>query len=322
MVWNVALRATDVAVTVPWSIGEAVTSLLRPGELPPDRSTAAVARDIGERGFYVDVPERPELRPSGNVILGENPYRFVAGHKRRGKHRIVGKLVRAKKVTRADKLLVVFHCYGIPSPWAMSKLFGLDDMPDTDVAYGIMSHHQRDTYPWWPGSGLASASPACMVENLRSAVTGARTFLRGLRELNGYKQISVVGYSIGGFLAQHIANTEDVHRVTLYCPVVSMERMRAQLGLMPVFYGVGKRLAVKIDPTYSDDLLMHSDPLRHPLRVPQESVRVIVQRNDKMTTPEHISAIRQKYPNVGWEEFGGTHLIPLGRSRIRELLRE
>jgi hypothetical protein len=34
-----------------------------------------------------------------------------------------------------------------------------------------------------------------------------------------------------------------------------------------------------------------------------------------------VSLIREKYPRVGWHEFDGAHVFPLGLSRVRELVR-
>jgi hypothetical protein len=321
------LYASDFAFTVPWSIAETVFSLARPEELPPDAGHVHVARDIAERGFYVELPEAPLLRGAGEtgtrprMVVTDNPYRYVVARKRPGRHRAVGRLVPARDTARARRLIVVFHCYGIPSPWAMSKLFGLDDVPDTDVVYAIMHQHQRGTYSLWPGAGFASASPSCMVENLRAAITGARTLVRGLRAARRYEHVSVHGYSIGGQLALHLANSEALDRVTLYCPVVSAKDIRSELGLMRFLYPLGERLARARDPGYSGDLLDMTHPLRYSLRLAEENVEVIVQRNDAMTTPAHVDAIRRKYPGVGWHEFGGTHLIPLGRERFRAIVR-
>ncbi|WP_394828852.1 alpha/beta fold hydrolase [Pendulispora albinea] len=325
MILGHALYASELAFTWLWSLGEVGAAFLRFDELSPDPALDRIVEDIQRRGFYVDVPERPVLRGvdgdgiAPRTITGENPYVHI-GKRRRPVHRVIAHLVPARAVRRARRLLVVHHCYGVPSPRAMAALFGLDDLAETDVAYSIMNHHQRSTYPLWPGTGMVSLSPACMLENLRAAITGARTLVRGLREARDYEHVSVLGYSIGGQLSLHIANTERVDRAILYCPVVSMERMSLELGLLPRLHPWITRLAQRRDPRYTAQVLRLADPLRHPLAIPQESIDVFAQRYDAMTPPHHLEAIRTKYPRVRWHEADGTHLVPIGRQRIRAIV--
>ncbi len=326
MVVGRALYLSELAFASVWSVAEVAVACLRRDELPPCRRTRDVLEDLSTRGFYVDVPERPALRererPRGEprMVVAEHPYRYVT-HGRRVKHRVVARLCPPRDGARARRLLVVFHCYGIPWPGAMSAFFGLDGIPDTDVAYAVMNHHQRGGYPFWPGTGFASASPACMLENLRAAVAGARTLVRALRHAREYDHVTVLGYSIGGQLALHLANTESVDRVVLYCPVVSVERVARELGLMGAMHPWLMRFARLLDPTYAFELLSFGDPLRHPLAVPEERIDVVAQRNDAMTKLDHVASIREKYPRVGWHELDGTHVVPFGRARVREIIR-
>ena len=320
-----ALYASELAFTWLWSLGEVGAALMRFDELPPDRALDEIVDDVKHRGLYVDVPERPVLRGAERnaagprMVIGENPYVHV-GQRRRPSNRVVAQLVPAWGVARARRLLVVHHCYGIPSPRAMSAIFGLDALPETDVAYAIMNHHQRRTYPLWPGTGMVSPSPACMLENLRATIVGARTLVRGLREARGYDHVTILGYSLGGQISLHIANTESVDRVILYCPVVSMERMSRELGLMPQLHPWLMRWAHRRDPLYAHEVLRLADPLRHPLAIPQECIDVIAQRYDAMTPPHQLEAIRAKYPRVRWHEADGTHLVPIGRQRIHDIV--
>lgn len=317
------LYAAEHAFACLWSIGETAAACLRHRELPPDRSTERVVDDIERNGFYTEVPERPVLRSrrashEPRMVVAEHPYRFVAERKR-ALHRVVARLVPAR--TSARRLLVMFHCYGAPFPTVMSWMFGLDALESVDVAYAIMNHHQRGTYPFWPGTGLVSPSPACMLENLRAAIAGARTLVRALRNSHDYERVTVLGFSIGGHLAMHVANTERVDRAVLYCPVVCVDRVSRELGLMRTFHPHLMRAARLIDRSYMPELLRLSNPLRHPLAIAEEHVDVVAQRNDALTTLSHVQSIREKYPRVGWHEFDGAHVVPLGLSRVREIVR-
>jgi pimeloyl-ACP methyl ester carboxylesterase len=201
----------------------------------------------------------------------------------------------------------------------MSRLFGLSALDSVDVAFAIMNHHQRATYPLWPGTGLVSPSPAHMLENVRASIAGARTLVRALG--HGYEHVSVLGFSIGGHLAMHVANTERVDRAVLYCPVVCVDRVSRELGLMRALHPHIVRAAHALDLGYRPEILQLANPLRYPLGIDEERVDVVAQRNDALTPLAHVRSIRDKYPRVGWHELEGAHVIPFGISRVRELVR-
>ncbi|MGZ3419548.1 MAG: alpha/beta fold hydrolase [Polyangiales bacterium] len=313
-----ALYFAEHALSCVWSVGEMVAACGRYRELPPDADTPRVLEDIEENGFYTDIPERPVLHRRRAHVVAELPYRFVS-ERRRAPHRVVARIVHARRPTR--RLLVVFHCYGAPFPSLMSRLFGLSELDSVDVAFAIMNHHQSATYPLWPGTGLVSPSPACMLENVRASIAGARTLVRGLREDHGYEHVSVLGFSIGGHLAMHVANTERVDRAILYCPVVCVDRVSRELGVMRTLHPHLVRAARALDLGYRPEILQLANPLRYPLRVEQERVDVVAQRHDAMTTLWHVRSIREKYPRVGWHELDGAHVIPFGISRVHEIVR-
>lgn len=325
-----ALYNSELAFTWAWSVAEVALLSLRLPELPPDRDADRVADDIRARGFYVDVPEAPRLRgldkpgDRPRMLVAECPYRCVRAEGRAGKasrNRVVARFVPAR--SRARRLLVVLHCYGIPWPEVIGRLFGTHRLRDhaIDVAYSIMCHHQRGTYPLWPGSGFTSASPAVMVENLRAAVACARTLIHGLRHARDYDRIEVVGYSIGGQLALHLANAERLDRVVLYCPVVSVRRVSKELGLMPLLHQPLTRLAKRMDPAYDPDILALADPLRYSLATPEENVELVVQRYDAMTPLSQFDELRRAYPGMKRHELAGSHVVPVGLSKLRAIVR-
>lgn len=320
-----AFYLAEHAFSCAWSLGETAAACLRHRELPPDRFARRVVDDVERNGFYTEIPDRPTLRSrprpahEPRTVVTDHPYRFVAD-RRTVSHRVVARLVPARS-GRARRLVVMFHCYGAPFPGVMSRLFGLSELDSVDVAYAIMNHHQRGTYPLWPGTGLVSPSPGCMLENIRASIAGARTLVRALRRGHDYEHVTVLGFSIGGHLAMHVANTERVERAVLYCPVVCVDRVSRELGLMRALHPHLMRAARVLDRGYQPEILRLANPLRHPLAIDQEKVDVLAQRHDAMTPLSHVRLIREKYPRVGWHELDGAHVIPLGLSRVREVVR-
>lgn len=313
-----ALYGAEHALSCVWSLGEAAAACMRTSELPPDPFTERVLEDIEARGFYTELPDRPALERGSTHVVAELPYRFVS-ERRRKPHRVIARLAPARKPAR--RLLVVFHCYGVPFPRIMSRLFGLSALESVDVAFAIMNHHQRATYPLWPGTGLVSPSPACMLENVRASIAGARTLVRALRTNHDYEQVTVLGFSIGGHLAMHVANTERVDRAMLYCPVVCVDRVSRELGLMRTLHPHLMRAAQAFDRGYRPEILQLASPLRYELGIEQEKVDVFAQKHDAMTPLAHVRSIREKYPRVGWHELDGAHVIPFGIERVREIVR-
>src|SRR5690242_14218422 len=106
-----------------WSAGEVAVAAARVHEVWSDPHRDALLDDIAQRGFYVPIdPADVDLRiDDQGHISGNNPYRRVAPHP---PERVVARLV-----TRGDRpsrrLVVVCHCYGIPVPAVMERLFGL-----------------------------------------------------------------------------------------------------------------------------------------------------------------------------------------------------
>ncbi|APR84059.1 Hypothetical protein A7982_09408 [Minicystis rosea] len=301
-----------------WSAGEMALALSRVGELRADPHRRALLDDIERRGFYVPVdPAEVALRiDARGRVLGKNPYRRVAPH---APERIVAKLVR-RRTKPARRLLVMCHCYGIPVPAIMERLFGLRDL-DADVAYAIMGHHQRGSYPVWPGSGFTSARPSRFVENVRAAITGARALLAGLVAAHGYEQVSVLGFSIGGQLALHLANTERVDRAVLYCPVASIPVTAAELGLMRHLSPALRRAFAALDRADLLAELAVTEPLRYPMRMRPHDVHVIVQEHDALAPVPQVERIRQVYPDVRWHAFAGAHLYPAGLRAFQRIIR-
>jgi predicted esterase len=319
-----AYYLAEHAFACGWSVCEAAAACARHRELPPDRFTRHVLEDIERNGFYTEIPERPTLRTrraahEPRMVTADLPYRF-ASELGRVSHRVVARFVPARS-RRARRLVVMFHCYGAPWPSVHSRLFGLSQLESVDVAYAIMNHHQRGSYPLWPGTGLVSPSPACMLENVRASIAGARTLVRALRNSHDYERVTVLGFSIGGHLAMHVANTERVDRAVLYCPVVCLDRVSRELGAMRALHPHLMRAARALDLGYRPELLQLSNPLRHPLAINEEQVDVVAQRYDALTPLSHVRLIREKYPRVGWHELDGAHVIPIGLSRVREIVR-
>jgi hypothetical protein len=302
-----------------WSLGELALALARPGEVYRDPHVEAVRSHVAAHGFHP--PFDPgaldlTLGRSG-TIRGTNPYVRV-GHGPRD--RVLGKLRRRDPSAPSRHLVVVCHCYGIPSEVLMRRLFGLGGI-DADVVLNVMGNHQPGTFPLWPGSGMVSARMSRFVENVRSAVTGVRALVAWLRARNDYATVSAIGFSIGGQLALHLAHAGDVDRALLYCPVTSLRRTAKELGLM-------RHLVPVIDPTLTrlhgaglDDLLALADPLSMPLPIAEERLHVVLHRHDALTPPSQIEPIRQRYPRVGWTELEGTHLMPVGLGALHRVVR-
>jgi predicted esterase len=302
-----------------WSAGEVALAVARVHELVSDPHRRALLDDIEARGFYVPIdPAEVELRiDRRGRVAGKNPYRRVGPHP---PERVVAKLVRRREGRPSRRLVVVCHCYGVPVPAVMERLFALRGL-DADIAYAIMGHHQRGSYLLWPGSGLSSARPSRFVENIRAAVTGARALLAGLVAAHGYEHVSVLGFSIGGQLALHLANAERLDRAVLYCPVASIPLTASHLGIMrpltPALrrtYGVLRR----VDPLAD---LAVTEPLRYPMRTRPSDVHVIVQKHDALARVPHVEPIRERYPEVRWHVFDGAHLYPAGLRRFQRIIR-
>lgn len=157
-----------------------------------------------------------------------------------------------------------------------------------------------------------------MLENIRSAVTGARAIVEWLARSREYQRVTVLGYSLGGQLALHVANSAPIDRAILYCPVVNGQRTARQLGLgmleRPLEWTVRRN---QLDLAVHD----HADPLRYPLRIPEHELHVIAQRHDAFTPVHHVREIHARYPKAGYHEHGGTHLYPSGLSAVRATIR-
>lgn len=306
------------AFAAAWSVGEVGLAMARPHEVLRDPHRDALARDVRERGFHPEIDPVLDLRMSGRgTIRGTNPYRRIGAGPR---DRILAHLRRARG-REARHLVVVCHCYGVPSPPIMRRLFGLDAL-EVDVVTNVMGNHQPGTYLVWPGSGLVSARASRFVENLRSAVTGARAMVRWLRRHGRYETVSAIGFSIGGQLALHLAHAGDVDRALLYCPVASVGTTARELGLM-------RAMSSWIDPALErlhgarlDEVLSLADPLAMPLPIAEEALHVVVQRHDRLAPLHQVEPIRRKYPRVRWTELDGTHLVPIGLARVHAAVSE
>jgi hypothetical protein len=311
-----ALGAAEHGFGVVWSVGELAVMLRRARDLAGDRHGGALGEAIAREGFHpeIDAASLP-LGERDGVISGPSPYRRVTGPSR---DRVLGRRIAAK--TPSKRLVFVCHCYGIPSPRTMSRLFGLAGSRDFDVAYNVMAHHQPGTYVVWPGSGLVSASPSRFVDNLRAAITGARALLAWLVARHGYERVDVIGFSIGGQLALHLSNAEPVHGAILYCPVTDLASVSRGLGLMRHAHPHVEALLARAG--ISLDALHVADPLSHPSRLAEERTHVIVQRHDALTPLAQVERIRRARPRVRWHELDGTHLYPADLPRLHRLVRD
>jgi surfactin synthase thioesterase subunit len=133
--------------------------------------------------------------------------------------------------------------------------------------------------------------------------------------------VSVLGFSIGGQLALHVANAERVDRAVLYCPVASIPVTASELGIMRRFTPVMRRalaLLKREDPLAD---LAVTEPLRYPMRTRPRDVHVIVQEHDALAPVLQVEKIREAYPEVRWHAFGGAHLYPAGLKRFQRIIR-
>jgi len=311
------LRPLEATLGAVWSVGELVQAFLRPDEWKHDPHREQLLEDIAKRGFYPELPRLELERRRNGWLVGDNPHRRLAGT---GTDRVVAQLTHAKRNPRR-KLVVLCHCYGLPSPGLMRSLFGLDEV-DVDVATNVMAHHARGSYRGWPGAGFTSSRLSTFIENLRTAVAGVRALTASLREAYAYEQVTVVGFSIGGQLALHLANTGLVDRALVYCPAVSMYRSATELGLMETLHPPVKRLLARTGSEFSFDALQVTEPLGYPLRIKERDLHVVVQRHDALAPPSQVAAIRERYPSVPWHELRGTHLWPAGRRRLHQIVRD
>lgn len=313
------LKTAEGAFGGVWSLGELAVAISRFEEIRRDPHRQAVNEDIARRGWYVPVSP-PDLRRKGDWVVADNPYQRIGTQKR---ERVVAKMVPAKHGD-ARHLVVVCHCYGVPVPPVMAWLFGLSQARHVDVAYNIMNHHQWGTYPAWPGSGFVSGRLSHMLENLRSSITGVRALIAGLRAARAYDKVTVVGFSIGGQLAFHLANSAPVDQAVLYCPVVSLHRTAQELGFMRWLHAPVSAAMRRWKGEFALDDLAVADPLNHPLGIEARDLHVIVQRFDALATVAQIEPIRERYPAANWHEYDGTHVVPAGaadfRRRILSLL--
>ncbi len=311
-----ALGAAEHGFGVAWSVGELAVMLRRPRDLVGDRYRDAMRDAIAREGLHPNLAgARISLTEEGGVISGPNPYVRITSPDR---DRVLGRRIAAR--TRSKRLVFVCHCYGIPSPRTMGRLFGLFGDRDFDVAYNVMAHHQPGTYVLWPGSGLVSASPSRFIDNLRAAVTGARALLTWLVRTHGYERVDVIGFSIGGQLALHLSNAEAVDGAILYCPVADLASVSRGLGLMRHVHPHVESLLARGGISLDD--LHVTDPLLHASRVSEERTHVIVQKHDALTPRSQVERIRQHRPNVRWHELEGTHLYPADLSRLHRIVRD
>src|SRR3569832_1377498 len=105
-----------------WSAGEIAVAASRLGEVWSDPHQEALLADIAQRGFYVPIDHAEvDLRIDDHGrVTGNNPYQRVAPHR---PERVVAKLVR-RSYRPSRRLVVVCHCYGLPVPALMERLFG------------------------------------------------------------------------------------------------------------------------------------------------------------------------------------------------------
>lgn len=311
------LRPLEAGLGAAWSLGELAQAFLRPAEWRSDPDRPALLDDIAERGFYPELDlskVRLEERKRG-VLLGHNPHVRLAG---RGPDRIVAQLQRAER-NPDGKLVVLCHCYGVPAPRLMRALFGLEGV-QADVVTNIMAHHYRGSYRGFPGAGFTSTRLSTFIENLRTAVAGVRALTQSLIAREGYREVSVIGFSIGGQLALHLANTGFVTRALVYCPAISMYKSATELGLMDTLHPPVKKLLARTGSQFSFDDLQLTEPLRYPLRMAERDLHVVVQRHDALAPPHQVNAIRERYPEVPWHELHGTHLLPSGQKRLTQIV--
>lgn len=319
-IFGTAARGVEAAFTAGWSLGEVAYTLRRPGELLRDPYREAVLGDIETGGLYREFPgeERELAVRSDGWIRTPNPYRYIGDHPADD---IVAHMLRHRR-SRKRHLLVMCHCYGLPVPRLMERIFSLDALGEFDVVYNIMNKHYAGSFAAWPGFGLMSPRLSQVIEVMRSSIVGLRSLIRSLRATWGYETVSVMGYSIGGQLALHVANSMPLDRLVVYCPVTHFHRTFESLGLMPHMVhgieGVVKAVRSNYEPTDLHVL----DPLipSRTLQLAARDLLVIVQKHDMMVPPDHVEPIRTRYPEAEWHEFGGTHTFPDDRKALAAVL--
>ena len=314
---GLALYPVEAAAGMVWSLAEIARFATLPDELRHDPFRERVLEDIERRGFYADVTDVLPLRHHADGWLSApSPYARV-GEPRCD--RVVAHFRPAPRPTK--RLLVVCHCYGIPSPRLMDGLFGASSV-NADVLTNITCHHEKGGFDLWPGSGFLSLRTSRFLENVRASALGLRALTRTFIQERGYEQVSVVGFSLGGHFALHLANSHEMDGALLYCPAINIRAIVVQLGLMR-FFGESfvKRLAAAGLSHRFEDLAI-AEPLTYPLSIPQERLHVVVQRRDLLATPRGIEPIRARYPESSWLELPGTHLFPIGQRELKAKVRE
>jgi hypothetical protein len=313
------MMAAENAFGQVWSVGELAVALSRVEECRSDPHRQDLRDDIARNGFYAPLPSGGKLRRHANgYVTAANPYVRVDGGPA---DRVVARFVPAASGS-GRKLVIVCHCYGLPAPKIMERLFGLHKLSDTDVAYNIMNHHAMGTYPVWPGTGFVSGRLSRFMENLRSSITGLRSLTAALTAAKDYESVTVIGFSIGGQLAMHLANSAPVTNAILYCPVTSLHTTARELGLMRHLSAPLAGVLKTLKQEFSLEDLQVADPLNYDFKLPERDVHVIVQRYDALAPVSQVERIRTKHPGVRWHEFEGTHILPHGWGRFQRIIHE
>ena len=315
-----AMRLVEQTFTAGWSVGEVAYGLRHPLHLVHDPYRERVLGEIQEKGLYQEFAgeERRLLAREDGLIVAPNPYVRIG---RGPQDKIVAQLKHPQR-PRARRLLVVCHCYGLPIPALMERLFGLGDLDGYDVVYNIMNHHYLGSFTAWPGFGFMSIQVSQMIENLRSAFVGLRSLARSLQATYGYERVSLLGYSIGGQLSLHVANCLPLDRLLLYCPVISLRQTVEQLGLMPWMGDWVKAAMRRTRGDFRLEDLDAVDPLRHTLKLDPARALLIAQTLDAMVDVSQVSLLRARYPSLPVLEAPGTHVWPAHLAAFHRALRQ
>ncbi len=318
--WGLAMRGVERTFTAGWSLGEVAYSVRDPRALWRDPFRGTVLADIEKHGLYKTFPDevQPMYLGRGGHIEAPNPYVRVGGE---GPGKIVARMLRPKQ-TRQRKLLVVSHCYALPMPRLMEKLFNLSQLEGYDVVYNIMPHHYWGSFATWPGFGLMSVQMSRMIENIRAAVTGLRSLVRSLQASYGYEEVSLLGYSIGGQISLHVANCLPLDRLLLYCPVISVHETVTQLGLMPWMKRPMENTVRRVRKDFRMDDLEVLHPLHYELQMDPHRVLAVVQSYDAMVDPAQMRRMRDHYPSMDWLECPGTHTWPARLKQFHAAMRQ